>query len=112
MRSNPMNQTTLKEAAPPSARPVPPAPQTSPGERLALPRVGSELAPIARKLESGKRLDRADGLLLFQTSDLLGLGQLADWSARSRHGTRVWYVSNGHINYSNFCTLSCAFCSF
>jgi aminodeoxyfutalosine synthase len=28
------------------------------------------------------------------------------------NGSPVFYVVNGNINYSNFCTLSCAFCSF
>ena len=32
--------------------------------------------------------------------------------AAATRAWRVYYVSNGHINYSNFCTLSCAFCSF
>lgn len=76
------------------------------------PEVGAELAPVRAKLAAGKRLEKADGLALYAAKDLLGLGRLAEWHARRRHGRSVYYVSNGHINYSNFCTLSCAFCSF
>lgn len=76
------------------------------------PEVGAELAPVRAKLAAGKRLEKADGLALYAAKNLLGLGRLANWHARRRHGRSVYYVSNGHINYSNFCTLSCAFCSF
>jgi aminodeoxyfutalosine synthase len=74
--------------------------------------VSDELLPICEKLSRGERLTRDDGLLLFRSSDVLGLGALATWQARQKHGQRVCYVVNGHINYSNYCTLSCAFCSF
>ena len=37
------------------------------------------LRPIGEKVERGIRLDHADGLVLYATDDLLGLGHLADW---------------------------------
>jgi aminodeoxyfutalosine synthase len=77
-----------------------------------LPAVTAELETIREKVLSGRRLSREDGLQLLRTPDVLGLGALAQWSARAKHGRRVYYVVNGHINYSNYCTLSCAFCSF
>ena len=61
---------------------------------------------------AGQRLSAADGLALFNSPHVMDIGALAQWSARAKHGRRVYYVVNGHINYSNFCTLSCAFCSF
>ncbi|MBI3828842.1 MAG: radical SAM protein, partial [Planctomycetes bacterium] len=76
------------------------------------PEVGAELAGIREKLARGERLTREDGLALYAARDLLGLGRLATWAAQRKHGRSVYYVRNGHINYSNFCTLSCAFCSF
>jgi len=79
---------------------------------LSIPRVSKELESVRDKVLSGQRLSREDGLLLFQTSDVLGLGELAQHAARVKHQNRVFYVVNGHINYSNYCTLSCAFCSF
>ena len=77
-----------------------------------LPRVSDALAGIREKLAIGRRLSREDGLTLFQTRDIAGIGALAQWYANKLHGDNVFYVVNGHINYSNFCTLSCAFCSF
>ena len=79
---------------------------------IGIPRVADELSSIREKVLSGIRLSRDDGLTLFNTKDILGLGALAQWQALSKHGQKVFYVVNGHINYSNFCTLSCAFCSF
>jgi aminodeoxyfutalosine synthase len=77
-----------------------------------VPPVSPELEPIRAKVLAGKRLSAEDGLALFKTNDLMGVGALAQYVARAKHGARVFYVVNGHINYSNFCTLSCAFCSF
>src|SRR5262245_45159110 len=77
-----------------------------------LPSVASELEAIREKLALGKRLTREDGLTLFRCPDVLSVGALAEWFARKQHGERVFYCVNGHINYSNYCTLSCAFCSF
>ena len=76
------------------------------------PAVATDLLPIRDKIASGQRLTAADGLALFQSPHVMDVGALAQWVARQKHGRRVFYVVNGHINYSNFCTLSCAFCSF
>jgi aminodeoxyfutalosine synthase len=76
------------------------------------PDVGVGLFGIRAKLERGERLTREDGLALYACPDVLALGRLADAVARRMHGRYVYYVRNGHVNYSNYCTLSCAFCSF
>ena len=44
------------------------------------------LVPLWEKVAVGQRLTREDGLLLFQTDDLLGLGQMADFAKRRRVG--------------------------
>jgi aminodeoxyfutalosine synthase len=77
-----------------------------------LPRVADELAAIREKVLLGARLSREEGVQLFATRDVLGVAALAQWRAQSLHGRRVFYVVNGHINYSNYCTLACRFCSF
>lgn len=79
---------------------------------LDVPKVSAELEPIREKVLKGERLSREDGLLLYRSRDIAGLGLLAQHVARKKHGNRVQYVVNGHINYSNYCVLSCAFCSF
>ena len=72
----------------------------------------SGLRAVRRKVEAGERLDRKDGVLLYAHPDLAYLGALANEVTESRHGRRVTYNVNRHINYSNLCRLSCMFCSF
>ncbi|HZA93738.1 MAG TPA: aminofutalosine synthase MqnE [Gemmatimonadales bacterium] len=72
------------------------------------------LRPIAEKVSRGSRLDAADALVLYATSDLLGLGMLADHANQARNGDRVFFSANQHINPTNVCILrnTCTFCSF
>jgi aminodeoxyfutalosine synthase len=72
------------------------------------------LRPIADKVSGGSRLDAADALVLYATSDLLGLGMLADHANRARNGDRVFFSANQHLNPTNVCILrnTCTFCSF
>ncbi|MCE5228106.1 aminofutalosine synthase MqnE [bacterium] len=70
------------------------------------------LAAIAARIADGRRLDRADGIALFNTPDLLGLGWLANRAREARHGNQTFYNINRHINYSNICILACPICSF
>jgi aminodeoxyfutalosine synthase len=72
------------------------------------------LRPIAEKLAAGQRLDDADGLTLYHSPDLLGVGALADAVNRAKHGNVVTFAANQHINPTNVCILrnTCVFCSF
>ena len=70
------------------------------------------LVPVARKLSEGKRLDFTDGMTLMTTTDLLGLGHLADKARRHKNRDLAYYVVNRHLNYSNVCVNGCAFCAF
>ena len=72
------------------------------------------LAPIADKVSRAERLTRADALALFQSSDLLTIGRLADVANRRHNGDRVCFAANQHLNPTNVCVLrnTCVFCSF
>ena len=72
------------------------------------------LQPIAEKLAAGQRLDDADGLTLYETPDLLGVGALADAVNRAKHGNVVTFAANQHINPTNVCILrkTCVFCGY
>jgi aminodeoxyfutalosine synthase len=72
------------------------------------------LRPIAEKLAAGERLDDADGLTLYQSADLLGVGALADAVNRAQHGDVVTFAANQHINPTNVCILrkTCVFCGY
>ena len=72
------------------------------------------LLPIADKVTQGERLTHEEGALLFRTPDLVGVGALADAANRARHGDRVTFAANQHINPTNVCILrkTCVFCSY
>jgi aminodeoxyfutalosine synthase len=72
------------------------------------------LHAIADRVMAGERLTSAEGVALFRTPDLLGLGTLADAVNRAKHGDRVTFASNQHINPTNVCILraTCVFCSY
>ena len=71
------------------------------------------LQEIREKLEVGERLDFDDGLALFETDDLLGLGELADLARRLRGGgEEVFFVQNLYLNQTNVCRVKCKFCAF
>jgi aminodeoxyfutalosine synthase len=71
-------------------------------------------SPIADKIERGERLSTEDGVALFASPDLLGIGHLADAVNRAKHGNRVTFAANQHINPTNICILrkTCVFCSY
>jgi aminodeoxyfutalosine synthase len=70
------------------------------------------LAPIADKLLAQHPLSFEDGVALYRSRDLFGIGRLANFVRTRLHGDRTFYNRNRHINYTNVCALSCKFCSF
>ena len=70
------------------------------------------LAPVAEKVRSGEPLSHADGVTLYRSRDLHGIGRMANFVRGRLHGDRTYYNRNRHINYTNVCALSCKFCSF
>jgi aminodeoxyfutalosine synthase len=83
-------------------------------DELRIAPTDPRLVPIAGKVLAGERLDADEGVILFETSDILGLGALADWANRRRNGDRVFFVANQHLNPTNVCILraTCVFCSY
>ncbi len=74
--------------------------------------VDPTLSPIAEKVLSGERLSREDGVALYASSDLLGIGQMADFARQRISGDRVYFMVNRHINPTNICRNRCKFCAF
>ncbi|HWQ92845.1 MAG TPA: CofH family radical SAM protein, partial [Clostridia bacterium] len=72
----------------------------------------SELRDLYEKVAAGERITEADALRLFETKDLNALAAIADFARQRKVGNRASYILNRYINYSNYCILSCQFCSF
>jgi aminodeoxyfutalosine synthase len=72
------------------------------------------LRPIGEKVLGAQRLDVADGIALYETGDILSLGELAAFANERVNGDRVFFSANQHINPTNVCVLrnTCTFCSF
>ena len=85
------------------------------GLALDLGRISDpELRKVGEKVAAQTRLSHQDAALLFNTPDLLGVGMLADYANRRKHGEIVTFAANQHINPTNVCYLrkTCVFCSF
>jgi aminodeoxyfutalosine synthase len=85
------------------------------GQSLDLGKIfDRSLRAVGEKVVAGTRLSHADAELLFTSPDLLGLGMLADYANRRKHGDVVTFAANQHINPTNVCYLrkTCVFCSF
>ena len=71
-----------------------------------------ELLPIVAKVELGERLSFEDGLRLYQTPDLTGVGALAHAVRLRLNGRRAYYVVSRRLSYTNVCVTHCQFCAF
>jgi aminodeoxyfutalosine synthase len=70
------------------------------------------LESVREKVLSGRRLGFEDGLALYRTHDLLGLGRLANHVREEKHGDAAYFVWNTHVNHTNVCVATCDFCAF
>jgi len=67
---------------------------------------------LEAKVYAGERLDAADGLALYECDDLAWLGRLAHHRRTELAADRVMFNVNRHLNLTNVCAASCAYCSF
>ncbi|MBI5789371.1 MAG: aminofutalosine synthase MqnE [Candidatus Schekmanbacteria bacterium] len=70
------------------------------------------LQAVAEKVADGVRLSASNGITLFNSSDLLGIGFLANYVRLKKNQNRTYFICNCHINYTNICQNGCAFCAF
>lgn len=70
------------------------------------------LGEIAAKIFAGRRLNREDGIKLWQSADLLTIGFLSDFVRRKKAGENVYFINNTHINHTNVCRNLCELCAF
>jgi aminodeoxyfutalosine synthase len=72
----------------------------------------SPLRDLYEKVVAGERVSETDALRLFESKDLNAVGAIADFARQKKVGNRASYIINRYVNYSNYCILSCQFCSF
>ncbi len=67
---------------------------------------------IAAKVRAGQRITPDEALFLFDSNDLLAIGELAALANARKNGANVFFNVNRHINPTNVCVNRCAFCAF
>lgn len=77
-----------------------------------MPLTPSRQDELTEKISSGQRLDYADGVDLYDSDDLAWLGRMAHGVRTAKNGDATFFNVNRHLNLTNVCTASCAYCSF
>src|SRR5882757_2889282 len=77
-----------------------------------MPLTPSRKAELTDKIESGERLSYDDGVDLYDSGDLAWLGRLAHGVRTAKNGDTTFFNVNRHLNLTNVCSASCAYCSF
>jgi aminodeoxyfutalosine synthase len=72
----------------------------------------AELQQIVKKVQTGTRITDEDCLLLFEKGALPFVGALANFIREKKHGDITYFNRNFHIEPTNVCVFSCAFCSY
>ncbi|MEW6618101.1 MAG: aminofutalosine synthase MqnE [bacterium] len=70
------------------------------------------LNDIYKKVNTGQRLSKEDGVRLFQSNDLLTIGEMANLVRERLNGNNAYFIINRHINYTNICENRCRFCAY
>ena len=70
------------------------------------------LLVIEEKVRAEERLSFDDGVTLWNSFDLLGVGYLANIVRDRMHGNQTYFIHNRHINHTNICVNTCQFCAF
>ena len=71
-----------------------------------------ELRVIGEKVMAKERITDADALLLFEKGSLSFVGALANHVRERMHGDKTYFNRNFHIEPTNVCVFTCAFCSY
>jgi aminodeoxyfutalosine synthase len=64
------------------------------------------------KILARERINFDEGVLLFEKGSLPYLGALANWVREQMHGNKTYFNRNFHIEPTNVCVFSCAFCAY
>jgi aminodeoxyfutalosine synthase len=72
----------------------------------------ANLKPILAKVQNGERLSFEDGVALYRSPDILGVGYMANLVRERLHGDTTYFNVNRHINPTDVCVASCRLCAF
>jgi aminodeoxyfutalosine synthase len=81
-------------------------------EEISALNEGKIFGKITEKVISGERISDEEALLLFEKASLGLSGTLANYIREKKHGDTTYFNRNFHIEPTNVCVFSCAFCSY
>jgi aminodeoxyfutalosine synthase len=76
------------------------------------PATDKRVKEICLKALSGNRISPEEGIYLFEHGDVSVLGITAHAIREKKHGRKVFYNRNFHIEPTNVCVYTCHFCSY
>lgn len=79
---------------------------------VAISTPAKKMAELEEKVYSGERLTAEDGLFLYESDDLLTIGQLANYVNLQKNDQHVYFIENMTLYFTNVCEATCAFCGF
>ena len=72
-----------------------------------------ETAPVLDKALAGERISDDDAVALLRSRDLVAIGRAAnELRARRTDPTRITFIVDRNLNYTNVCYTDCDFCAF
>jgi aminodeoxyfutalosine synthase len=74
--------------------------------------IAPELGRIAAKVLNGERITFDEGVTLYEQGEIGFLGALANCVREKKNGNKVFFNHNFHVEPTNVCVYSCAFCSY
>lgn len=72
----------------------------------------ADLRSIGYKAIHKERINFDEGVILFERASLAYAGMLANYIRETLHGNKTYFNRNFHIEPTNVCVFSCAFCSY
>lgn len=79
---------------------------------VSLPTTDSRMQSIMEKVKNNERLTLEDGVFLYESDDLLSIGQMANEVNLRKNGKKVYFIENMSLYFTNVCEAHCAFCNF
>jgi len=74
--------------------------------------IDAQLKTIAQKVANHERISFEDGVYLYEHGELGFLGTLANHIRERKHGDKVFFNRNFHVEPTNICVFDCKFCSY
>lgn len=67
---------------------------------------------VTEKVLNNQRVTFDEGVMLYEKGELGFLGALANHIKEQRHGNKVFFNRNFHVEPTNICVFDCKFCSY